>query len=77
MLLFLFCFLFDCCVSLLLPSIRDDVRAFLVTFGNGERGGVFYIPISSLKTVDSVYASQRSVGFVLGATQTKKISLVA
>ena len=74
---FCFCFafvllLFDCCISLLLPSIYDDVREFLATFGNGERGGVFYIPLSSLKNVDSVYASQHYVAFVLGATQTNK-----
>ena len=70
--LFLFCFLFDCCVSLLFPSIHDDVREFLATFGKGERGGVVYIPLSSLKVVDSVYASQHCVAFVLGATLTKK-----
>ena len=71
--LFCFCFVsFDCCVSLLLPSIHDDVREFLATFGNGERGGVFYIPLSSLKIVDSIYASQHCIAFVLGATQTNK-----
>ena len=71
--LFCFCFvLFDCCVSLLLPSIHDDICEFLVTFGKGERGGVFFIPLSSLKIVDSIYASQHCVAFVLGATQTKK-----
>ena len=75
-----FCFafvLFDYCVSLLLPSIHDDVHEFLPTFGKGERGGVFYIPLNSLKIVDSVYASQHCVAFVLGATQTTtKISSV-
>ena len=78
---FCFCFvLFDCCVSLLLPSFHDDAREFLVTFGKGERGRVlFYIPlISSLRIVDSAYASQHCIAFVLGATQTTtKISLVA
>ena len=70
--------LFGCCISLLLPSIHDDVREFLVTFEKGERGGVFYIPLSSLKIVDSVYASQHCIAFVLGATQTTtKISSVA
>ena len=75
---FCFCFvLFDCCISLLLPSIHDDVCEFLATFGKGEREGVFYIPLSSLKIVDSVYASQHCVALVLGATQTTtKISLV-
>ena len=66
-----FCFCFvssDCWVSLLLPSIHDDIREFLATFGNGESGGVFYIPLSSLKIVDSVYASQHCVAFALGAT---------
>ena len=57
---------------MLLPSIHDDIHDFLVTFGNGERGGVFYIPLSSLKIVDSVYTSQHYVAFVLGATQTNK-----
>ena len=61
-------FLFDCCVSLLLPSIHDDVRELLATFGKGERGGVVYIPLSSLKIVDSIYSSQHCVAFVLGAT---------
>ena len=70
---FCFCFvfvlfLFDCCVSLLFPSIHDDVREFLATFANGERGGVYYIPLSSLKIVDSIYASQHCIAFVLGAT---------
>ena len=64
--------LFDCCVSLLLPSIHDDVREFLATFGKGERGGVFYIPLSSLKIVDSICTGQHCVALVLGATQTKK-----
>ena len=41
-----------------------------MTFGKGERGGVFYIPLSSLKIVDSIYASQHCVALVLGATQT-------
>ena len=48
----LFCLIvaFPCrCISLLLPFIHDDVREFLATFGKGERGGVFYIPLSSLK----------------------------
>ena len=61
---------FDCCISLLLPSIHDDVCEFLATFGKGERGGVFYIPLSSLKIVDSVYAGQHCVALVLRATQT-------
>ena len=61
-------FLFDCCVSLLFPSIHDDVHEFLVAFGKGERGGVVYIPLSSLKIVDSIYASQHCIPFVLGAT---------
>ena len=76
---FCFCFvLFDCCISLLLSSIHDDVHEFLATLGKGERGGVFYIPLSSLKIVDSVYASQYCIAFVLGATKTTtKISLVA
>ena len=64
--------LFDCCISLLLPSIHDDIREVLATFGKGERGGVFFIPLSSLKIVDSIYASQHCVAFVLGAMQTKK-----
>ena len=64
--------LFDCCVSLLLPSIHDDIHEFLVTFVKAERGGVFYIPLSSLKIVDSIYAGQHSVALVLGATQMKK-----
>ena len=64
--------LFDCCISLLLPSIHDDVCEFLVTFGKGERGGVFYIPLSSLKIVDSIYAGQHCVALVLGATQPTK-----
>ena len=64
--------LFDCCISLLLPSIRDDICEFLATFGKEERGGVFYIPLSSRKIVDSVYASQHCIAFVLGATQTNK-----
>ena len=61
-------FLCDCCVSLLFPSIHDDGREFLVTFGKEEKGGVDYIPLSSLKIVDSVYTSQHCVAFVLGAT---------
>ena len=68
----LFLFLFDCWISLLLPSIHDDVHEFLVTFGKAERGGVLYIPLSSLKIVDSIYAGQHCVALVLGATQTKK-----
>ena len=67
-------FLFDCCISLLLPSIHDDIREFLVTFGKGERGGVFNIPLSTLKIVDSVYASQHCVALVLGATQKNQFS---
>ena len=63
---------FDCCVSLLLPSIHDDIHEVLATFEKGERGGVFYIPLSSLKIVDSVYAGQHCVALVLGATQTQK-----
>ena len=31
---------------------------------------VFYIPLSSVKNGDSVYASQHCVALVLGATQT-------
>ena len=62
--------LFYCCISLLLPSIHDDVHEFLATFGKGERGRVFYIPLSSLKIVDSIYAGQHCVALVLGATQT-------
>ena len=61
------------CISLLLPSIHDDIHEVLATFGKGERGGVFYIPLSSLKIVDSVYAGQHCVALVLGATQTQKI----
>ena len=49
-------------------SFLQHVREFLATFGKGERGGVVYIPLSSLKIVDSVYASQHCVAFVLGAT---------
>ena len=52
--------------------IHDDVREFLATFGKGERGGVFYISLSTLKIVDSIYASQHCVALVLGATQTNK-----
>ena len=66
----LFFVLFDCCISLLLPSIHDDIREFLVTIGMGERGGVFYIPLSSLTIVDSIYAGQFCVALLLGATQT-------
>ena len=62
--------LFCCCISMLFPSIHDDACEFLVTFGKGERGGVFYIPLSSLKIVDSIYAGQHCVALVLGATQT-------
>ena len=70
---FCLCFVYvlffsDCCGSLLFPSIHDDVREFLATFGKGERGGVVYIPLSSINIVDSVYASQHCVAFVLGAT---------
>ena len=61
---------FYSCISLLFPSIDDDVREFLATFGKGERGGVFYIPLSSLKIVDSIYTGQHCVALVLGATQT-------
>ena len=57
---------------MLLPSIHDDVREFLATFGKGERGGVFCIPLSSLKTVESIYTGQHCVALVLGATQTTK-----
>ena len=75
--LFCFCFvLFDCCISLLLPSIHDHIREFLATSGKGERMGVFYIPLSCLKIVDSVYASQHCVALVLGATQTTKIMII-
>ena len=66
--LLLFLFLFDCCVSLLFPSIHDDIHEILATFGKGERGGVVYIPLCSLKIVDSVYTSRHRVAFVLGAT---------
>ena len=76
----LFCLIvaFPCrCISLLLPFIHDDVREFLATFGKGERGGVFYNPLSSLKIIDSICAGQHCVALVLGATQTTtKISLV-
>ena len=70
---FCFCFafvlfLFDCCVSLLFPSIHDDIHEILATFGKGERGGVVYIPLCSLKNVDSVYTSRHRVAIVLGAT---------
>ena len=41
----------------------------------GERGGVFYIPLSSLKIEDSIYASQHCVALVLGATQMGKNQL--
>ena len=41
----------------------------------GGGGGVFYIPLSSLKIVDSIYASQHCVALVLGATQTTKKQL--
>ena len=45
----------------------------LIFWGEGrQRGSILY----SLKIVDSDYASQHCVAFVLGATQTKKISLV-
>ena len=53
-------------------NIHGDVREFLATFGKGERGGVVYIPLSSLKIVDSVYASQHCVAFVLGLHKLKK-----
>ena len=53
--------------------MTNDDCEFLATFGKkGERGGVFYIPLSSLKIVDSIYTSQHCVALVLGATQTKK-----
>ena len=72
----LFCFvLFDCSVSLLLPSIHDDICEFLATFGKGERGGVFYIPLSSLKIVDSIYASQHCVALVLGVFKQQQKSV--
>ena len=57
---------------MLLSSIHDDDCEFLATFGKGERGGVFYIPLSSLKIVDSVYTRQHCVALVLGATQQQK-----
>ena len=41
-----------------------------MTFGKGERGGVFYIPLRSLKIVDPIYVGQHCVALVLGATQT-------
>ena len=47
--------------------------SFWRLFGKGERGGVFYIPLSSLKIVDSVYTSQHCVAFVLGATQKNSL----
>ena len=59
---------FHCCS----PSIHDDVHEFWATFGQVERGGVFYIPLITLKFVYSVCASQHCVALVLGATQTKK-----
>ena len=65
-------FYFIDCVSLLFPSIHDDVREVLVTFGKGERGGVFYISLSSLKIVDTIYAGQHCG---MGATQTTKKSV--
>ena len=40
--------------------------------GREKEGGVFYIPLITLKFVYSVYASQHCVALVLGATQTKK-----
>ena len=46
----------------------------LGNFWVGERGGVFYIPLSTLKFVVSVYASRHCVALVPGATQTKKKS---
>ena len=55
-----------CCISLLFPSIHDDIYEFLATFGKGERGEVFYIPLSSLKIVDCIYTSQHCVALVLG-----------
>ena len=69
---FWFCFIvaFPCCLH---PSMM-----MFVSFGNfweGRKRGVFYIPLSSLKLVDSVYTGQHSVALVLGATQaTTKIS---
>ena len=52
--------------------------SFWQFLGREKEGGVFYIPLSSLKIVDSIYASQHCVALVLGATQTTtKISLVA
>ena len=74
-----FCFsfvLFDCCISMLLPSTHDDVREFPATFGKRERGGVFYIPLSSLIIVDSIYAGQHCIAFVLGATQKNQFSRI-
>ena len=62
--------LFDCCISFLLPSIHDDIHEFLATFGKGERGGVFHIPLSSLKIVDSIYAGQHFEALVMETTQT-------
>ena len=49
-----------------MPASIVYIHEFLVTFGKGERGGVFYIPLSSLKIVDSVYACQHCVTLVLG-----------
>ena len=47
--------------------------SFWQLLGRGERGGVFYIPLSSLKIVDSIYSSQHCVALVLWATQTTTI----
>ena len=66
---------FYCCISLLFPSIHDDVREFLATFGKGEREGVFYIPLSSLKIVDSIYAGQHCVALVLGLHKQQQKSV--
>ena len=57
---------FPCCF---LPSMMTFCE-FLATFAKGQRGGVFYVPLSSLKIVDSIYAGQHCVAVVLGATQT-------
>ena len=70
---FLLCFIvaFPCCF---LPSqrIHDDVHEFSETFVKGERGGVFYIALRSIKIVDSIYAGHHCVALLLLATQTNK-----
>ena len=46
-----------------------------MTFGKGERGGVFYIPLSSLKITDSIYAGKHSVALVLGLHKQQQKSV--